>query len=193
MMRFLKLYFYFSLVVLFSMVACSQSQVLFEENGAGWNANGDATWEFKHKELTGIVSDGAGFVISNQLYSDYLLELEFKPDSTINSGVFIHCSKEEINAKDCYELNIWDFHPNKEDRTGAIVQRQAPYAYVETIGKWNTYRIRAEKNRIQVWVNNVLTAEATNDDLYEGYIGLQAKGTGVISFRNIVLKNLNVD
>lgn len=180
-----------SIVLILS--SCSQSQAIFQENADGWDAYGDANWSFSNKELIGKIENGAGFVMSKQSYKDFDLEMEFKPDSTINSGIFIRCSKEEINPTDCYELNIWDLHPDQDNRTGAIVTRMAPLAHVETIDKWNTYRIKAEKNRIQVWVNEILTADTIDDALPGGYIGLQAKGTGEIKFRNVKIKTLEVN
>ena len=47
-------------------------------------------------------------VYTKQAYKDFVLEMEFKPESTINSGVFIRCKNYDINASDCYEINIWD-------------------------------------------------------------------------------------
>lgn len=180
-----------SIVLILS--SCNQSQAIFLENSGGWDAYGDVNWEFSNKELIGKVEEGDGFVMTKQPYQNFILALEFKPDSTINSGVFIRCSKEEINPTDCYELNIWDLHPDQDNRTGAIVTRMAPLAHVETIDKWNTFKIKAENNRIQVWVNDILTADTTDDALANGYIGLQAKGTGEIRFRNVKIKTLEVN
>jgi len=174
--------------VLFFTFSCNFSQRLFQENSKTWEANGDANWNFSNNELIGKITAGAGFVITKQAYQDFILELEFNPDSTINSGVFIRCKKEDINPTDCYELNIWDLHPNQDNRTGAIVTKTKPLAYVKTINKWNTYKIKVVKNHIQVWINGTLTADTKDKGLSNGYIGLQAKGTGEIKFRNIIIK-----
>ena len=112
------------------------------------------------------------------------------PDSSINSGVFIRCKNQELSARDCYELNIWDLHPNQDFRTGAVVTRAVPSAFVETIGKWNTYKIKAQGDHLHVWVNGQQTADIQDSDRSEGYIGLQANGTGEIRFRKVKLKQL---
>ncbi|WP_400079061.1 DUF1080 domain-containing protein [Winogradskyella sp. R77965] len=178
-------------IVLF--LSCNQPQRLFNENSKDWITKGNANWTFSNNELIGIVDDGAGFVITNQSYKDFSLELEFQPDSTINSGVFIRCKNQDINPTDCYELNIWDLHPDQTNRTGAIVTRKEPLAIVSTIDKWNTYRIKVEKNEIKVWINDTLTVNTKDEKLSDGYIGLQAKGTGKVRFRNVKLKNLTID
>jgi hypothetical protein len=41
-----------------------------------------------------------------------------------------------------------------------------------------------------VWINETLTADTSDNALIEGYIGLQAKGTGEIKFRNFSIKTL---
>lgn len=171
-------------------ISCNPSRILFQPNSQDWKAYGDANWNFNNNELVGIIADGAGFVITQQPYQNFILELEFKPDSTINSGVFIRCQKQDINPTDCYELNIWDLHPDQDNRTGAIVTKTKPLAYVETINKWNTYKIKAENNHIQVWINGVMTADTKDSALSNGYIGLQARGTGKIQFRNLKIKTL---
>jgi len=176
------------LVVLFLISSCNSSQRLFLENSKTWEAHGEAIWNFSNNELIGKITDGAGFVMTMQTYQDFTLELECKPDSTINSSVFIRCKNKDISAIDCYELNIWDLHPDQDNRTGAIVTKTKPLAFVETINKWNTYKIKVEKNHIQVWINNTSTADTKDKGLSNGYIGLQAKGTGVIKFRNIKIK-----
>ncbi len=168
----------------------NDSEILFGENSDSWINQGDANWTFENDELTGSLQEGAGFLITKNTYQDFLLELEFNPDSTINSGVFIRCNTDTLNPIDCYEINIWDLHPNQDFRTGAIVTRLKPIAKVETIGKWNNYKIKCQDNQIQVWVNDILTAELEDDTLEKGTIGLQAAGNGQVKFRNVRLESL---
>jgi len=140
--------------------------------------------------LIGKIENGSGFIMTKRLYKDFVLELEFKPDSTINSWVFIRCSNVDIDPLSCYELNIWDLHPNQNYRTGAIVTRSVPLIKVKTIDKWNRYKIKNENDHILVWINGILTADIRDKSLIKGYIGLQAAGFGKISFRNVIIKKL---
>lgn len=172
------------------ITSCDHSQNIFLEDAHDWEIKGDANWSFSNDELMGKVVRGDGFVLTKKQYENFVLELEFKPDSSINSGVFIRCSKEEINPIDCYELNIWDLHPDQSNRTGAIVTRAIPLEKVETINKWNTYKIKVEEAHLQIWINHILVNDTKDESLREGYIGLQAKGTGKISFRNIKIEEI---
>jgi len=182
-----------AILVLVLNISCLNSKVLFQENSKDWFIKGDANWNFSNNELIGKIKNGAGFIMTQQTYKDFILELEFKPDSTINSGIFIRCKNSNINPTDCYEVNIWDLHPNQDYRTGAIVMKSIPLALVQTIDTWNTYKIKNETDHIQVWVNGILTADIRDTVLTEGYIGLQATGTGEIRFRNVKIKTLKID
>lgn len=175
--------------------SCKNSQTLFQENASDWEKNGNATWEFSDGTLMGSITRGNSFVMTNQKYDDYILEMEFNPDAAINSGVYIHCSEKVINTDVCYEVNISDANPTPANRTGSIVPIGAQLTAVETINKWNTFKIKVEGNHFQVWTNGILTAEATDDKLSDGFIALQALGNnqtnGVIKFRNIKITPLN--
>ncbi|MFK7946664.1 MAG: DUF1080 domain-containing protein [Saprospiraceae bacterium] len=190
-MQKLIIYSVIGVITLLLICSCEGKKLTFGENIKEWEVYGDADWNFSNDELRGKVDNGDGFVITQQSYKNFTLEVEFKPDSTINSGIFIRCQKEDaINPMDCYELNIWDLHPEQDSRTGAIVTRAKPLAYVETIDKWNTYKIKVENAFIKVWINDVLTADVRSNALSEGYIGLQAKGTGEVSFRNLKINTI---
>ncbi len=166
----------------------SDSIQLFEENSDTWFEGGDASWKFENGELVGKSEGGNGFVMTKESYKDFVLELEFNPDNTVNSGVFVRCKDKEISNTDCYEMNIWDEHPDQDSRTGSVVTRMKPMAHVSTLNKWNTYKVECSGNIQKVWVNGELTAEMENNDLIDGYIALQAAETGSIRFRNVSLK-----
>ena len=179
---------FFCFLILPLIISCGNSYELFQKDAKDWKTYGDADWGFSDNTLIGKASGESGFVMTEQSYKDFILELEFKPDSTINSGVFVRCAKKELIATDCHELNIWDLHPNQEYRTGAIVTKATPLERIETLNKWNTYKIQVENNRIQVWVNDTLTADSNLEYPEEGFIGLQAQGTGEIHFRNVRIR-----
>ncbi len=176
------------------MVSCFETaqewNVLFSEDGDDWVANGDAEWKFVNGELVGSLDNGAGFVMTRNSYANFILELEFKPDSTINSGIFIRCKENTISNVDCYEINIWDLHPNQDSRTGAVVTRAKPLKKIETLNKWNTYKIKNYKDHLQVWINDVKLIDIKDNDLTEGPIALQAAESGKILFRNVLLTHL---
>lgn len=174
--------------------SCKSSQTLFQENGTDWDKNGTATWEFKDGILNGSITRGNSFLMTNQKYENYILELEFNPDEAINSGIYIHCAERIINTEKCYEVNISDNNATPANRTGSIVPIGPQLVGVQTIGKWNKLKIKVQGNRFQTWTNGILTADATDDKLSNGFIALQALGNnqaeGKVQFRNIKISPL---
>ena len=168
----------------------SSEKTIFIEDSGEWFQDGRAGWKFDGDQLIGSSVGGSGFIMTNIKYQNFTLSLEFYPDSGINSGIFVRCKNKEISNRDCYEMNIWDNHPDQESRTGSIVTRTKPLVNVKTIGKWNSYKITCDNNHIRTWVNGKLTSDIYDDDISEGYIALQAAEPGRIRFRNIKLKVL---
>ncbi len=170
----------------------ASAPVLFNgENLGGWYAQGEASWTVDDGELVGAGS-GDGYLISDAEYADFELTLEFQVDPETNSGIYIRCQqRDRVHPDTCYELNIWDLHPQQEARTGAIVFRvMPPLAQVHTLQGWNTYRVRAVGSRLDVWVNGELTAVLEQAEFEQGFIALQRWQTGTVRFRKLLLKEL---
>jgi len=182
----------FCLFLIFNSCGLGESpkKALFVEDSKEWFQEGRASWKFDGDQIVGTSLGGSGFVMTNKKYKNFTLSLEFYPDTGINSGVFVRCKNKKISNEDCYEMNIWDYHPDQESRTGSIVTRAKPLVNVETIGKWNSYKITCKSNHIRTWINGKLTADIYDDDLSEGYIALQAAESGRIKFRNVKIKVL---
>ena len=154
-----------------------------------WSHIGDAKWTSTNGVTKSTNQSGTGFLVSTAQYDDFELTVEFKPDATVNSGVLVRCQDpEDIALSNCYEINIWDSHPNQNYRTGAIVIHSIPpLTHLESVGKWNQYRIIAQGDKISVWLNEQLTARMSNADFRTGHIALQS-ADGTIQFRNLTLK-----
>ena len=173
------------------MISCTTTKDLYKQNEQDWHILGDANWTHINNEITGKSDDNTGFLVTSKNYTNFVLELEFSPDSTINSGVFIRCNSDEISPTNCYELNIWDLHPNQTYRTGAFVTKSKPLAYIETIGSWSKYKIQVRGSHLQTWINEIPMVDTYDDTLSSGTIALQANGTGVVKFRHVTIKELN--
>ena len=174
--------------------ACSQNNVISLFSGHDlndWDIVGDANWRFENDELISD-SGGLGYVVTQKNYRNFKLSLEFFPVAEVNSGIFIRIAdRNNISATSAYEMNIWDEHPNQAFRTGVIVTRVAPpLAHVETLDQWNTYEIIINNDHMTAKVNDILTAELTDNSLPEGPIALQRGDTGTIRFRHIKLTPL---
>ena len=157
----------------------------------GWRIVGDADWSVAHREIE-AGGTGDGQLASEGRYGDFQLRLEVWVEASVNSGIFVRCKdRARIHPDTCYELNIWDDHPQQEARTGAIVFRFVPpMAEVDTVGNWNTYEVTAKGGSLEVRVNGVTTAVLEDADPTPGFIALQRWGQGTVKFRNIELKPL---
>ena len=170
-------------------IACSClffGYVIADDNDfRDWTTTGSAIWDFKNNELIG--REGDGFLVSNRTYREFELSVDFWISEGTNSGIFILCQdRDSINPESCYELNIWDNHPNQEARTGSIVGRvMPPLAEVSTEGRWNNYQVKIRDSKITVKVNDIVTAKLNEKSLQAGFLALQKWGGGEVRFRNL--------
>jgi hypothetical protein len=157
----------------------------------GWYPQGAVDWRVEDGAIV-AAGVGDGFLLSEAEFHNFELSLEFWVDAGTNSGVFIRCSdRERIHPDSCYELNIWDEHPRQEARTGAIVFRfMPPMVHVNTVGRWNTLHVSAQRDKIELRVNNQVTAELDDAESRAGFVALQHWEEGTVKFRNIVIEPL---
>jgi len=175
-----------------SQLAHADPVALFDGHSLdGWRIEGAGKWSVVDQAIVASGSDD-GFLVSAQDYADFHLQAEFWVDATTNSGIFIRCrDRSRIHPETCYELNIWDEHPQQEARTGAVVmQFMPPMVRVETVGRWNTYEVTAKGAAIEVKVNGVTTAVLDNADPTAGFIALQHWADGTVKFRKLELSAL---
>jgi len=162
-------------------------QTLFDGSSlVGWTQVGDANWQL----VDGAVQAdaGTGFLLTNAVYDDFDLQLEFFVSPDANSGVFIRCANpSEIGAATCYEVNIFDQRPDPSYRTGAIVDVAKPTVMIETGDRWNTYEISAHGSHLRVTLNGQTTADTNDEKLAAGPFALQY-GAGRVMFRNVRIR-----
>lgn len=184
--------FRLAFLLLMFLQSCKSSKDSNKLGSHNWKIIGDSEWVFDEGQILGKSRDGSiGFILTMDEFKDFVLELEFYPDSIINSGIFIRCDGKNPSAADCYEVNIWDLNPNQDYRTGGIVNKFSRLEPVETINKWNHCKIMAKANHLKVWINGVLTLDVNDRDHTEGYIALQSRGEGKIAFKNITIKEID--
>lgn len=143
-----------------------------------------------------------GVMRTNEDFENYELIIEWRwaPGSKPgNSGVLIHTSTPR-------EMSVWPKSIEVQLASGdagdfwmigeeiSVVGAQAlGRRWVKTgessekpIGEWNTARIRSEGLKISVWINGILTNEATSKVAQRGAICLQSEGAE-IHFRKVEL------
>jgi 3-keto-disaccharide hydrolase len=166
-------------------------QTLFDGSGLEYfSMLGDANWHIEDTSVAADSSTAPSWLVSNQDYSNFELQLEFWVDTEANSGVFLRCrDREAVSDTSCYEVNIFDTRADQTYRTGGIVNVAAPDEFVYTGGQWNRYDITANGNRLQVTLNGRDLVDVEDSQLASGPIALQY-GAGTVKFRNVRIRPL---
>lgn len=157
-------------------------------NLSGWNVVGDANWHVESGAARADKSTAASFLVSEDSFADFELELEFWVDAAANSGVFVRCQDAgTIADTSCYEVNIFDARPDQTYRTGSIVNVAEPAEFVYTGGQWNHMKIGADGSRLQVTVNGRPMVDTKDPRFSGGPIALQY-AAGAVMFRNVRIR-----
>ena len=138
--------------------------VTLVDNGkkGDWNEVGKANWDMKDGILTADKLDGKdlAYLVSKTSYKDFQIHAEFWVDDEANSGIFIRCDQSaKIDAKICYEVNIFDKRPDPTYGTGAIVDVAKVDPMPKAGGKWNTFEITAKGPHLVVIFNGQKTVD----------------------------------
>jgi hypothetical protein len=181
----------------FSGVASGQSAgwvTLVDGTKMGdWTEVGKANWAMKDGALVADkITEGKdpSYLVSKESYKDFEMKVEFWADDDANSGIFIRCDQSgKIDAKICYEVNIFDKRPDPTYGTGAIVDVGKVDPMPKAGGKWNTYEITAKGSQLVVVLNGQKTVDVQDSKHAGGPFALQY-GSGVIKFRKVQIKPL---
>lgn len=155
---------------------------------SGWDVVGDANWRVEERAARADRSTAASFLVSEDSFANFDLELEFWVDREANSGVFLRCQDAgTITDTSCYEANIFDTRPDQTYRTGAIVNVAEPAEFVYTGGQWNRLKITADGTRLQVTLNGRPMVDTKDSRFSSGPIALQY-AAGAVMFRNVRIR-----
>jgi hypothetical protein len=188
----------------------------------GWvQRGGKANYRVEDGQLVGSSVPGTAnsFLCTKRNYSNFILELEFKVDPALNSGVQIRseCFDEpktvELNGEKIkipagrvhgYQVEI---DPSERAWTGGIydegrrkwlvdLKNNEPARKAFKQGEWNKFRIECRGDSIKTWLNGVPAADLKDSVTPSGFIGLQVHGVGKkqesleVRFRNLRIKEL---
>jgi len=172
----------------------------------GWKPlNGKAKFEVKNGEIIGttVFKEPNSFMVTEVTYGDFILELEYKLDADMNSGIQFR-SESKADYRDGrvhgYQMEI---DPSPRAWTGGIYDEarrdwlytleynpRAKSAYKK--GEWNKCRIECIGPLMRVWINGIATANLVDDVTAKGFIALQVHSIGkeeeagkTIRWRNI--------
>ncbi|MFB8036488.1 ThuA domain-containing protein [Streptomyces sp. NPDC056004] len=167
----------------------------------GWKQAGPGKFDIVDGELR---SEGGMGLLTYQAkeLGSYSLKLDWKMQGDDNSGVFVGFPESDdpwSAVNNGYEVQI-DATDAADRTTGSIYTFKAANAkardqVLRPPGQWNSYEIKVQGERLQVFLNGVKINDFTNTDpvrsLKSGYIGIQNHGANDhVSFRNIQLKEL---
>ncbi|MEU2824599.1 ThuA domain-containing protein [Streptomyces bacillaris] len=132
----------------------------------------------------------------------YSLKLDWKMVGDDNSGVFVGFPESDdpwSAVHNGYEIQI-DATDAADRTTGAVygfksADIKARDRVLRPPGQWNSYEIKVQGERLQIFLNGMKINDFTNTDparsLKDGYVGLQNHGADdQVSFRSIQLKEL---
>ncbi len=190
----------------------------------GWVVlSGSATYQVEDGVIVGTTAEGSpnSFLCTTRDFANFELEFDVKCDADLNSGVQIRSHiytvdtpqpsntsrirlagevygyQCEIAPKNETSGNFWDegrhtrWHDDLAEKPGA------PSAYKP--GEWNHYRIVANGNQVQSWVNGIACADFTDGMDSSGFIGLQVHGIKAgsgpfqVRWKNLKLREFSIN
>jgi hypothetical protein len=169
---------------------------------SGWTKSGNGIWTIEDGTITGRFDQskpGAGYLFTNEEFTDFTLDLDFWVSKGGNSGVFVRQPLRAFGTRgderpaqrstDGVEVQI-DYNDPK-NLTGAIYNRKNSTRLAGAEDRWNAYRIECRGPRVRVWVEGQLVNDYQPLPSPKGAIGLQIHGgkphDHVVRFRNIRL------
>ncbi len=181
----------------------TQLRPLFDgETLDGWRqAGGKATYRVEDQCIVGEVGPGPNsFLCTEATYGDFELELEFRMDVTINSGIQIRSHQTDAGGVFGYQCEI---DPSERSWTGGIFEEgrrgwldplegdDAARGAFKRDG-WNTMRVLAIGPHLRTWVNGIPCADLLDPMDLEGFIALQVHNgsEGQLRWRNVRLRDL---
>ena len=147
------------------------------------------------------------FLCTDRTYRDFVLELDFRIDRELNSGIqirsnsipdyrngVVHGYQVEIDPTD----RAWTGGLYDESRRGWLAPEdtspEAKAAFKQ--GDWNHLRIEAVGDQFKTWLNGVPVVEYRDALTDQGFIGLQVHGVGArtdeltVRWRNIKIREI---
>jgi hypothetical protein len=179
-----------TLILLLSSLFLSAQNRLSLFNGkdlTGWKQlNGKAKYTVEKGEIVGttVFGEPNSFLTTEQAYDDFVLEFEYKVDSTMNSGVQFRSESKPDYMNGRVHGYQFEIDPSKRAWTGGIYdEARRDWLYTMDLnpsaktafkqGQWNKVRIECIGNNLRTWVNGVATAYVIDNMTPKGFIALQ--------------------
>jgi hypothetical protein len=198
-------------------------QALFDGKSLdGWvQRGGKAKYAVEDGQIIGSSAPSTpnSFLCTQREFTNFVLELEFKVQTGLNSGVQVRGlyaekpgetmwkgRKVKLPAGRVYGVQV-EIDPSARAWTGGLygeggggwfndLKANEPARKAFKAGEWNKFHIECRGESVKTWLNDVPAAEVKDDLTLSGFIGLQVHGVGArkesmeVRFRNIRLKEL---
>jgi hypothetical protein len=189
---------------------------------AGWvQRGGKAKYAVEDGAVVGasVPNTANSFLCTEKDYGNFVLELEFKVHSKLNSGVQIRSQcfdepKEIDHAGKAIKIPAGRVHgyqveidPSARAYSGGIydegrrgwladLKNNEPARKAFKQDEWNKFRIECRGESIKTWINGVAAADLKDSMTPKGFIALQVHGVGKdedmrqVRWRSIRIKEL---
>lgn len=175
----------------------------------GWEGDTGTVWRIEDGAfVAGSLEkkqEKNNFLATEKKYGDFELTLKWKLEGTegfVNGGVQFRT----VRIPDHHEVSGYQADLGKgydgalydESRRKKMLAQPSPEVLAKAqkpLGEWNDYRIRAEGNRIQIWLNGVQTVDYTEAEPgidLTGIIAVQIHGnaTSIVRYKDIMIEEL---
>ena len=191
------LFLIFSAIILQSFAQGPEWKKLF--NGKDLNNwilyNGKAEYRVENGEIVGKTVYGTpnSFLTTKELYGDFILELDYKVNDTMNSGIQIrselhdendHCEVTDLITPNRVHGFQVEIDPSSRGWSGGIYdEARRDWVYPLSFNDkaknafkhndWNHVRVEAIGTHVRTWLNGVACAHVIDDMTLKGFISLQ--------------------
>lgn len=200
-----------TLFALFSLLVSASAEPVSLFDGKtlnGWDGEKTKVWRVQDGVIVGGSLEGNPqneFLTAKKVYRNFILRLEYMLEGTegfVNGGVQFRSVRipQPPNEMSGYQADIGAGYSGclyDESRRKKMLMQPAKELIekAEKPGEWNSYELRAEEQRVQLFVNKVRTVDYTEREPgidLKGLIALQIHGKckAQISFRNITIEAL---
>lgn len=170
------------------------------ENLTGWEKSGNASWIVKNGLLIGTQgqNNAAGDLLTKQTYTDFIMILTYRVKWPCNSGLwFRYQSPQKAYQAEIIEQKNPECYSGTLYRSGkaflgpgeVFIAANENKKFVKRNG-WNTMKVHAESDHVQVWINGHQVADLHDDASDSGKIGFEVHPGKQFKHMKIVVHEL---
>lgn len=149
---------------------------------------------------------GGGYLVTEGIYNNFILELDVKIDTTLNSGIqcrstmwkrdtittYVKGDVHGTSSQSTWRVGyVWGYQveidPSLRAWSGGLYEPGNRGWIVNLVGEeekqkafkrmdWNHLKVKMDDDRIQTWVNDILIVDVIDTMSTSGFIGLQFHG-----------------